>query len=225
MQTRPAWGLLIAGALIIVVLIFSPIWLKQFSDYIEEPVAEAPFPAAFYQLPNQAQDMYFDLYEKTSRQMAVDLVAARLATPVDVEEPNLPAIDPNPTQVVHLLMGGFVQIDALRGATGAASLYRLSDGRTIVRLEGLDAINGPDMRVFLSAYPRPVSKEEMDQVPQFQIDLGELKGNQGNQNYTISDPAFNVDNYQQGSVVLYSSRYNLVFSYAPLAPTENVPGF
>jgi hypothetical protein len=224
MNTRPAWGALFVGALIVVALIFSPIWLKQFSGYIEEPAAVAPFPDAFYQLSNQAQDMYTDLYENTSRQMAIDLVAARLAEPVDVEEPNLPAIDPNPAQVEHLLTGGFATLDPMRGAVGLAGIYRLSDGRTVVRLEGLEAINGPDMRVLLSAYPNPTSLEELAQAPQFQIDLGELKGSLGNQNYIITDPAFNVDNYQQGSVVLYSTRYNLVFSYASLAPPPNVPG-
>jgi hypothetical protein len=224
MQTRPAWGVLVVGAVIVIALILSPIWLDQFSSYIEEPVAAAPFPDAFYQLANQAQDVYMDLYNNTSHQMAIDLVAARLADPVDVEEPNLPAIDPNPNFVQLLLTGDFVTLDAMRGATGTASIYRLSDGRTIVRLETLDAINGPDMHVLLSAYPRPTTQEELDQVPQYQIDLGALKGNQGNQNYIIDDPAFNIDNYQEGSVVLYSTRYNLVFSFAQLVPPQNIPG-
>jgi hypothetical protein len=218
MQTRPAWGVLMVGALIVIALILSPIWLDRFSSYVEKPVA-----AAFYQLANQTQDVYMDLYNNTSHQMAIDLVAARLADPVDIEEPNLPAIDPNPNFVQLLLTGDFVTLDAMRGATGTASLYRLSDGRTIVRLETLDAIDGPDMHVLLSAYPRPSTQEELDQVPQYQIDLGELKGNQGNQNYVINDPAFNIDNYQEGSVVLYSTRYSLIFSYAALAPPQNVP--
>jgi hypothetical protein len=224
MQTRPAWGVLMVGAVIVIALILSPIWLDQFSSYIEEPVAAAPFPDAFYQLANQAQDVYMDLYNNTSHQMAIDLVAARLADPVDVEEPNLPAIDPNPNFVQLLLTGDFVTLDAMRGATGTASIYRLSDGRTIVRLETLDAINGPDMHVLLSAYPRPTTQEELDQLPQYQIDLGALKGNQGNQNYIVDDPAFNIDNYQEGSVVLYSARYNLVFSFASLTPPQNIPG-
>ncbi len=223
MQTRPAWGVLFAGVVIVMALILSPIWLDQFSGFIEEPVAVAPFPDAFYQLANQAQDVYLDLYNNSSHQMAIDLVAARLTDPVDVEEPNLPAIDPNPNFVELLMTGNFVTLDAMRGATGSASIYRLSDGRTIVRLETLDAINGPDMHVLLSAYPRPATQDELDQVPQYQIDLGELKGNQGNQNYVIDDPAFNIDNYQEGSVVLYSTRYHLVFSYAPLAPPQNTP--
>jgi hypothetical protein len=215
MNTRPAWGVLFLGGVIVIALVFSPIWLKEFSGYIEEPVAEAPFPEAFYALSNQAQDMYVEIYS-TRPQLAVDLVAARLAEPVEVEEPNLAVTDLNPASVQELLTGQFATLDPIRSAAGTASLYRLSDGRTVLRLQNLNAINGPDMRVLLSAAARPITKEELAQVQQYEIDLGALKGTQGNQNYLITDPAFNVDNYQQGSVVLYAARYELVFSYAPL---------
>ena len=216
MNTRPAWGVLFVGALIVAALLASPLWLDQFADYIREQEAVSPFPDAFYQLPSQAQDMYAQLYNR-SPQMAIDLVAARLAEPLDVEEPNLPALDPNPSVVREMLTGNFVRLDAIRAAQGTASLYQLSDGRVIVRLQNLDALNGPDLHVLLSAYPRPSTKEELNQVPQYQIDLGPLKGNQGNQNYIIENPAFNVENYSEGSVVLYSTRYELVFSFAPLS--------
>lgn len=215
MNTRPAWGLLFLGALIVIGLILSPIWLDQFSDYFEEESAASLFPDAFYLLPNEAQDQYTALYN-TSPQIAIDFVAARLADPVDVEESNLPAIDPNPQLVQPLLTGNFVTLDPVRGASGAATLYRLSDGRTIIRLQDLDAINGPDLHVLLSAFSRPTTREELDQVSQYEIDLGLLKGNQGNQNYVIEEPTFNIDNYAQGSVVLYSARYDIVFSFAPL---------
>lgn len=223
MNTRPAWGLLFGGALIVIALFLSPIWLKEFSSYLEPEEQAAPFPDAFYRLPNEAQDAYLALYAR-SQQMAIDLVAARLADPVDVQEPNLPALDPNPQVVQQLLSGVFVTLDPIRSATGTAGVYRLSDGRTIVRLENLDAINGPDLHVLLSAYPRPTTQDELDQVPQYQIDLGPLKGNRGSQNYVIQEPTFNVDNYGQGSVVLYSTRYELVFSYAPLAAPPPVTG-
>ena len=223
MNTRPAWGVLFVGALIVAALLASPLWLDQFADYIREQEAVSPFPDEFYELPSQAQDMYAQLFER-SPQMAIDLVAARLAEPLDVEEPNLPAIDPNPSQVRELLTGNFVRLDSMRGAQGTASLYQLSDGRMVVRLQNLDALNGPDMHVLLSAYPRPATKEELDQVPQYEIDLGPLKGNLGNQNYIVENPAFNVENYSEGSVVLYSTRYELVFSFAPLSAPQPVPG-
>lgn len=223
MNTRPAWGVLFVGALIVTALLLSPLWLTQFKDYLREEEAVSPFPDAFYSLPSLAQDAYAQLYARNP-QMAIDLVAARLAEPQDVEEPNLPALDPNPAQVQQLLTGNFVTLDSMRGAQGTASLYRLSDGRTIVRLQGLNAINGPDLHVLLSAHPRPATKDELKQVAQLELDLGALKGNVGNQNYVIENPAFNVDNYREGSVVLYSTRYELVFSFAPLASPPPVPG-
>lgn len=223
MNTRPAWGVLFLGAAVVIALLLSPLWLDQFSGYIEEEQEVSPFPDAFYDLPTQAQNLYLDLYN-SSRQMAIDMVAARLQPPEDVEEPNLPVIDPNPQLVEELLTGNFVRLDAIRYAEGTASIYRLSDGRTIVRLENLNTINGPDLHVLLTAYPQPTTREELDQAPQFELDLGPLKGAQGNQNYEITDPAFNIDNYTEGSVVIYSTRYDLVFSFAPLSPPEAAPG-
>ncbi|MDY7092238.1 MAG: hypothetical protein SX243_04615, partial [Acidobacteriota bacterium] len=80
MNTRPAWGALFLGAVLVIALLLSPLWLDQFEAYIEEEQAVAPFPDTFYDLPTQAQDQYLDLYD-TSRQMAIDLVAARLQEP------------------------------------------------------------------------------------------------------------------------------------------------
>lgn len=70
------------------------------------------------------------------------------------------------------------------------------------------------------AHSAPRSREDLDTVARFELDLGALKAVQGNQNYTIDDPAFNFDNYTTGSVVLYSARYDEIFSYAPLTPVE-----
>jgi hypothetical protein len=119
--------------------------------------------------------------------------------------------------VQWLLKGSFAPLDPIRGASGTASLYRLSDGRLLLRLESLDAINGPELHVLLSAYPNPLVQADLDQAPQLQIDLGVLKGNQGDQNYFVENPAFNADNYVNGSVVLYSATYQIIFSYATLA--------
>lgn len=217
MRTQPAWGLLFVGAVIVVVLFLSPIWLEEFSGYIKEEEATGPFPAEFYLLPNEAQDLYFALYE-SSPQMAVDFVGARLAPPVDIQEQDLLALDPNPLLVQEQLRGNFVTLDPIRSAAGTASIVQLSNGQVIVRLEDLDAINGPDLRVVLSAFPRPTTRDDLDTMPQYEIDLDELRGNRGSQNYLITEPTFNVDNYREGSVVLISGRYDIVFSFAPLAP-------
>lgn len=217
MNTRPSWGLLFLGALVVAVLLASPLWLDELSPYIEEPEEEAPFPDEFYSLASEAQEIYSAMYE-TDRQMAVDFVAARLTTPEPLDEPNLPLIDPDPAGVTMLLTGSFVTLDPVRGALGTASLYRLSDGRRLLRLENFEAVGGPESHVLLSAYPNPTTQSDLDQIPQYQIDLGPLKSGAGSQNYIITDPAFNVENYTNGSVVIYSLPYETILSYASLAP-------
>lgn len=220
MNTRPAWGLLFAGALFVIALLLSPFWLPELEPYLVEQVKAQRFPVAFFNLPPEAQDAYNVMYDG-DEQKAIDFVAARLATPEAVDEPYLPSLDPDPASVQQLMAGAFVSIDPTRGATGTATLFRLSDGRRLLRLEGLDVIAGPDLHVLLSAYPNPTDKEDLDQLAPLQIDLGPLKGTTGNQNYLIEDPAFNPDNYVQGSVVIYSTRYDIVFSFASLTAVDS----
>lgn len=63
-------------------------------------------------------------------------------------------------------------------ATGAAALYRLSDGTAFVRLEGIDVENGPDYVLYLV----PGNDRR---APGAGVELGGLKGNQGTQNYAV----------------------------------------
>jgi len=63
-------------------------------------------------------------------------------------------------------------------ATGVASVYRLTEGTTFVRLENIDVQSGPDYFVFLV----PGTDRR---TPGVGVDLGPLKGNQGTQNYAV----------------------------------------
>jgi hypothetical protein len=56
---------------------------------------------------------------------------------------------------------------------GTVTLLELADGRRLVRLEGLRTTSGPDLRVYFSA-------AGIDQDPAQVINLGPLKGNEGN---------------------------------------------
>lgn len=75
-----------------------------------------------------------------------------------------------------------VTAGALRGidhrASGVAATYRLDDGTAFVRLEDIDIENGPDYVVYLV----PGADRR---APGAGVSLGELKGNQGTQNYAV----------------------------------------
>jgi hypothetical protein len=94
--------------------------------------------------------------------------------------------------------------------TGTARIVELSDGSRFLRIEGLDTSSGPDLRVYLSA--APADGPEDDLAGDF-VDLGGLKGNQGDQNYEI--PA-NVDVDRFNSAVIWCRRFAVGFGVAPL---------
>jgi len=95
-------------------------------------------------------------------------------------------------------------------ANGAALLVKLADGSHILRFEDLAAENGPDLRVYLSAAPAtsdgPAFNDDY-------VELGELKGNVGNQNYLIPGDV-NLDKYR--SAVIWCKRFEVGFAVAGL---------
>ena len=92
--------------------------------------------------------------------------------------------------------------------SGTVLVVALPDGSLVVRFEDLDTSNGPDLRVVLSTD---------DASDAWKYDgrhiLGELKGNIGDQNYTIP---LDVDLTQFGSVVIWCERFSVAFGAAPL---------
>jgi hypothetical protein len=124
---------------------------------------------------------------------------------------------PEPTALlagpVALASGSFTQIDALHGAAGSATIYRLPEGNLVLRLENFDAQNGPDLRVGLSGHPMPRNNAELNEGGY--VELAVLKANQGNQNYEL--PA-DLDPSAFKSAVIYCKAFSVVFSTAELVP-------
>ena len=96
--------------------------------------------------------------------------------------------------------------------TGKASLIRLTNGTTIVRLTDFKTSDGPDVKVWLSV--NPASKAEGARDAKY-VDLGDLKGTVGNQNYPV--PAAAADQ-TWGSVVIWCDRFSVPFGAADLKP-------
>ena len=112
---------------------------------------------------------------------------------------------------VKLKSGSFRDADSFHRGSGQATVYRGPDGGHLLRLENLDVTNGPDLHVILSPHQDPIEVSEIKDGGY--IDLGKLKGNQGNQNYQIPD---DVDISSQQSVVIYCKPFQVIFSVASL---------
>lgn len=96
---------------------------------------------------------------------------------------------------------------------GRATVYQEADGKLVLRLTNFKTSNGPDVHVILVA-----TKDAMDDVNLVKdntekLELGKLKGNEGDQNYEI--PA-GTDLTKFRTVSIYCERFNANFGQAPL---------
>jgi hypothetical protein len=94
---------------------------------------------------------------------------------------------------------------------GVASIYKLADGRRVVHLTEFRTSNGPALRVYLVAVPDATDSATVAKAAH--LDLGRLKGNEGDQSYelpTDADPKF------YGSVTIWCERFSVNFATAPL---------
>ena len=109
-----------------------------------------------------------------------------------------------------LWTGNFDRKDDVHYANSQAIIARQEDGSTVVRLQDLDAANGPDLFVYVSEHPNPNTSDELHQGGH---NLGTLKATNGSFNYTL-DPS--VDTSKIKSVVIYCRAFSVIFSAAKL---------
>lgn len=115
-----------------------------------------------------------------------------------------------PSEPVALATGSFESRNRYT-TTGAATAYALPDGTRTLRLEDFETTNGPDLYVYLTAGDASDSDADLDS--DF-VDLGDLRGNVGNQNYPIPD---DVDLDRYDTVVIWCLRFTTSFGVADLA--------
>jgi Electron transfer DM13 len=132
------------------------------------------------------------------------------AAPTRGSTPRSPETDVSapPAAPVDVARGDFVSLD--HGTTGITRVLELADGRRIVRLEGLDTSNGPDLYLYLTANPANGDEDAFDDE---YVSLGRLKGNQGDQNY---DLPVDADLARLGTVVIWCDRFDSAFGAAEL---------
>ncbi|HET9349263.1 MAG TPA: DM13 domain-containing protein [Arthrobacter sp.] len=123
-----------------------------------------------------------------------------------------PSAEPTATGPRELVTGGLISHE--HASSGTVKILELPDGRRILRLEGLDTSDGPDLRVWLSdapVIPGPAGWHVFDDGAY--LDLGALKANKGDQNYEIP-PAANLADYS--SVSIWCARFAVSFAAAEL---------
>jgi hypothetical protein len=98
---------------------------------------------------------------------------------------------------------------------GLATVHQLPDGARLLRLTEFVTSNGPDVRVYLIAAADATDDATVKQAGF--VELGKLKGNQGDQNYDI--PAdLELDKYR--AVTIWCRRFGVNFGTAPLTPAS-----
>jgi hypothetical protein len=100
---------------------------------------------------------------------------------------------------------------AEKAGKGTATVYRLADGRRVLRLTDFETENGPDLHVRLIAADD--AKDTASVAKAEFVELGKLKGNKGNQNYDLPE---NVDLSKYKVVSIWCNRFSVNFASGPL---------
>jgi electron transfer DM13 len=101
-------------------------------------------------------------------------------------------------------------------SSGIATIYKLSDGKRILRFTEFKTSNGPEVQVYLVAADDANDSDTVKKAGF--VSLGSIKGNIGDQNYDL--PA-DVDLAKYKAVTIWCRRFGVNFATAPLAPQQN----
>jgi hypothetical protein len=111
---------------------------------------------------------------------------------------------------VTVATGTFFGADRFHEGEGTAVILQLND-QQVLRFEQFRVTNGPDLHVILSKNPNPTNSSDLGDD---YIDLGQLKGNVGSQNYELPT---NLDLSEYQSVVIYCMPFHVLFASATLS--------
>ena len=143
-------------------------------------------------------------------QVEMDEVMEEEGMPAEVEVEEAMPDMPEQPQIRVEASGPF--INRSHPTQGNAIVLGDGTGQRFLRFEDFRTDNGPDLNVYLSSAPQDAPAGQFDD--DF-IDLGDLKGNVGSQNYEIPH---DVDLSRYSTVVIWCVRFSVIFGAAELAP-------
>lgn len=97
--------------------------------------------------------------------------------------------------------------------SGRATIYATGEGKQYLRLTDFMTSNGPDVHVLLARGNDQSLNQEILKGALDSVELGSLKGNQGDQNYDL--PA-SVDLTEYNTVTIFCERFHAIFGVARL---------
>jgi Electron transfer DM13 len=97
--------------------------------------------------------------------------------------------------------------------SGRATIYQEANGKLVLRLTNFKTSNGPDVHVILIAARDADDDANFLKSDTERLELGKLKGNEGDQNYEIPGGT-DLGKFQ--TVSIYCERFNANFGAAPL---------
>ncbi len=212
MNNRLRLFLILLGALLVAATFTFPLWRPLLVNEVEEerfPGLSADQQQEFLALPTEQQGAFYELMATADATMVVGLAQAAVLPDKIVPTQQQPM--PEMTAPVIVASGTFTEIDPIHKAEGTVTLYQLPDNTRVLRFEDFRVTNGPELWVILTrnAEPRTAAEVGMDY-----IELDPLKGNVGNQNYSVPS---GVDLSQYKGVVIYSLPFKVIFSTADLS--------
>lgn len=112
---------------------------------------------------------------------------------------------------VLVSQGSFKDADSAHRGKGNVNLFKGESGDHLLRLTDFEVTNGPDLEVWLVAKKDISSSEDVKNSQWFS--LGQLKGNIGDQNYSVPTDV-NIADYS--SVVIWCEQFGVLFASANL---------
>ena len=112
-----------------------------------------------------------------------------------------------------LVSGQFYSI--LHPTSGTATIYQMGDGGRILRFTDFSTSNGPDVHVYMVASDD--AKDAATVKKAGFVDLGVIKGNIGDQNYTFGS---DLDLAKYRAVSIWCKRFSVNFGAAALRPAQ-----
>jgi hypothetical protein len=97
--------------------------------------------------------------------------------------------------------------------SGRATIFKQADGTRSLRLTDFSTSNGPQLHVLLVDGQNPDASKDFSLTAVKNVDLGDLKGNRGDQSYQFSA---DVDLQKFNTVTIYCERFHANFGSAIL---------